>query len=202
MSTTLYNVSNQKRGNEITWGTLTSAKLKSSTVPRRRILKPGFFSLVRYNRVPHVWQNQLVISFPDPMVADWLKVLRFSRPLRCLTCSSLTMMLDANIDAVILRQSEQLQTNTSTRPGPSVGYQGVSTMTVLIVPQSSEELKRVKCKHMVPTNTSCTVPQKHVAVASESVDQPSCRRLLEGMYGFVLSEVDAMLVELFAKQLV
>lgn len=32
------------------------------------------------------------------------------------------MKLDANIDAVILRQSVQWQRNVSTRPGPSVGY--------------------------------------------------------------------------------
>jgi hypothetical protein len=32
------------------------------------------------------------------------------------------MKLEANIEAVILRQSEQWQRNVPTRPGPSVGY--------------------------------------------------------------------------------
>jgi len=47
------------------------------------------------------------------------------------------------------------------------------------------------------TRASCTVPQKHVAVASSSLDQPSCTRLFKGMYGLVLSAVDAIIVEFF-----
>jgi len=53
------------------------------------------------------------------------------------------MKLEANIEAVILWQSAQLQTKEPTRPGPEVG------------------------------KASWTAPQKHVAVASSSVDQPS-----------------------------
>ena len=51
--------------------------------------------------------------------------------------------LDANIEAVILRQSVQLQTKVLTRPGPEVGKE------------------------------SCTAEQKQVAVAVSSFDQPS-----------------------------
>lgn len=56
------------------------------------------------------------------MVRDWLNEVRFSRPRRCLEYASETVKLDANIDAVILWQSEQLHTNVLTRPGPSVGW--------------------------------------------------------------------------------
>jgi hypothetical protein len=62
------------------------------------------------------------------------------------------------MEAVILRQSVQLQMNVSTKPGFSVG------------------------------NASWTAPQKQVAVASSSLDQPSVARLARGMYGFDLSE--------------
>lgn len=37
------------------------------------------------------------------------------------------------------------------------------------------------------TNDNCTAPQKHVAVASSSVDQPSWAKPAKGKYGFVLS---------------
>jgi hypothetical protein len=43
------------------------------------------------------------------------------------------------------------------------------------------------------TKTSCTAPQKQVAVASSSVDQPSRARLARGIYGFDLSAVAAIL---------
>jgi len=73
-------------------------------------------------------------------------------------------MLDANIEAVILRQSEQLQTKALSRPGPWVG------------------------------NTSWTAPQKHVAVASSSLDQPSSEIPDRGMKGLDLSAVAAIIV--------
>lgn len=65
--------------------------------------------------------------------------------------ASSMVKFDANIDAVILRQSVQWQTNVPTRPGPSVGKE------------------------------SCTTPQKQVAVAEFSLDQPSLARLDRGM---------------------
>lgn len=52
------------------------------------------------------------------MVFDWLKVLRLVRPRRCFRCESATVKLEANIDAVILRQSVQWQMNVLIRPGP------------------------------------------------------------------------------------
>ncbi len=39
------------------------------------------------------------------------------------------------------------------------------------------------------TNESCTAPQKQVAVASSSVDQPSLAKPATGKYGLVLSTV-------------
>ena len=39
------------------------------------------------------------------------------------------------------------------------------------------------------TNASCTAPQKHVAVASSSLDQPSLAQPARGMYGLDLSVV-------------
>lgn len=55
-----------------------------------------------------------------------------------------------------------------------------------------------------PTNDSCTVPQKHVAVASSSLDQPSWATPAKGKYGFDLSTavvvgvvVEAMLMYLY-----
>ena len=53
---------------------------------------------------------------------DWLKLVRLARPRRCFRCVSATVKLDANMDAVILRQSAQLQTKVLIRPGPSVGF--------------------------------------------------------------------------------
>ena len=68
-----------------------------------------------------------------------------------------TTKFDANIEAVILWQSVQLQMKLSTRPGASVG------------------------------NLSWTAPQKQVAVASVSEDHPSSASPESGMYGLVLS---------------
>lgn len=39
------------------------------------------------------------------------------------------------------------------------------------------------------TKASCTAPQKHVAVASSSLDQPSLAQPARGIYGFDLSMV-------------
>ena len=49
------------------------------------------------------------------------------------------------------------------------------------------------------TNESCTVPQKHVAVASSSFDQPSWVTLARGKYGsgFLGVKVEAAIVECF-----
>ena len=51
----------------------------------------------------------------------WLNAFKLSWPRRCFRCVSRTTKLDANIDAVILRQSVQLQTKLSVRPGACVG---------------------------------------------------------------------------------
>ena len=75
------------------------------------------------------------------------------------------MKLEANIEAVILRQSVQLQTKVSTSPGPEVG------------------------------NDSCTAPQKHVAVALSSLFQPSLARPARGMWDLELSEADIIVEE-------
>lgn len=44
------------------------------------------------------------------------------------------------------------------------------------------------------TNASCTAPQKHVAVASSSLDQPSPAHPASGMYGLDLSAEAAIAV--------
>ena len=74
---------------------------------------------------------------------DWPYEFRLSRPRRWTRCVSAIMKLEANIEAVILRQSVQWQRKVLRRPGPWVG------------------------------NASCTAPQKQVAVAESSFDQPS-----------------------------
>lgn len=82
---------------------------------------PGIPELTRYMSVPHVLQKWFVMVLPDSIVLDCANVFRLSRPRRCLRWVSSTMKLDANMDAVILRQSVQLQTKVFTRPGPWVG---------------------------------------------------------------------------------
>lgn len=59
------------------------------------------------------------------MVRDWAKVERFDSPRRCVRCVERMVKLDANMEAVILRQSVQWHTNVFLRPGASVGYKGV-----------------------------------------------------------------------------
>ncbi len=72
--------------------------------------------------VPHVEQKWFVIVLPEAMVCAWLNVFQtFSWPRKCLRWLLAMLKLDANMDAVILWQSEQLQTNVLSRPGPSVG---------------------------------------------------------------------------------
>src|SRR6202035_283911 len=87
-------------------------------------------------------------------VRDWPKAFRFSRPRRCFRCVSATVKLVANMDAVILWQSAQLQMKQPTRPGPWVGWgvgDGIRTE------QIDEQTQMPKL-----TNASCTAPQKQV----------------------------------------
>lgn len=70
---------------------------------------------------------------------------------------------EANIDAVILRQSVQWQMKVPTKPGAWIG------------------------------NDSCTAPQKHVAVAESSFDHPSSAPPARGKKGLDLSAVAAIL---------
>lgn len=88
----------------------------------RKILCSGKAELTRYRSVPHVEQKELVILLPEAIERDWLKAVRLARPRRCFRCVLATVKLDANMDAVILRQSEQLQTKVLIRPGPWVGF--------------------------------------------------------------------------------
>ena len=64
--------------------------------------------------------------FPDSMVRDWPKLFRLDSPRIWVTWESATVMFEANIEAVILRQSVQLQTKVLMRPGLVVGWWGVS----------------------------------------------------------------------------
>jgi hypothetical protein len=73
------------------------------------------------------------------------------------------MKFEANMLAVIFLQSVQLQMKVSTRPGFLIG------------------------------NSSCTAPQKHVAVAESSFDQPSEALPDKGMNGLELF-VEAIVV--------
>lgn len=75
--------------------------------------------------VPHVEQKKLVILFPEETVLAWPQLVRFSWPRRCLRYLSSTVKLDANMEAVTLRQSAQLHTKVLMRPGPWVGCGGV-----------------------------------------------------------------------------
>jgi len=69
----------------------------------------------------------------------------------CFRWVSAMMKLEANMEAVILRQSVQLQRKVLTRPGLEVG------------------------------KDSWTEAQKQVAVASSSLDQPSVARPARGI---------------------
>ena len=77
------------------------------------------------------------------MVCDCAYAVMLSWPRTWTRCVLATEKLDANIEAVILRQSVQWQRKVLTRPGPEVGKE------------------------------SWTAPQKQVAVAEEAFDQPS-----------------------------
>jgi hypothetical protein len=50
-----------------------------------------------------------------------MKVFKFSRSRKCFRCVAAMVKLEANIEAVILWQSVQLQTKVLSRPGPLVG---------------------------------------------------------------------------------
>ena len=47
------------------------------------------------------------------------------------------------------------------------------------------------------TNANCTAPQKHVAVASSSLDQPSSAQPDKGMNGLDLSAVERAMIVCF-----
>jgi hypothetical protein len=59
---------------------------------------------------------------PEVVVRDWANVFRLSRPRKCFKWGSRMVKLDANMDAVILRQSVQWQRVVLPKPGPCVGY--------------------------------------------------------------------------------
>lgn len=186
-----------------------SCRWKSSTLPIRRILSPGNPELTRYMSEPHVEQKKFVIVLPEATVWDWLKVVRLSRPRRCCRYLSSTVKLEAKAEAVILWQSGQLQTKVLTSPGGSVGCgrREVVLKTVILegrkarmgegvggtgddsrreglpnqrgAGRSRIELVTAKKRDRL-TNASCTAPQRHVAVASSSLDQPSFAKPARG----------------------
>lgn len=100
-----------------------------------------------------------------------------------------TVKLDANIDAVILRQSEQLQTKVWTNPGPWVGWWQSNMLEYSVERKEKEKTSGQGPRHPSRgtewigelTNASCTALQKHVAVASSSLDQPSSVDPARGM---------------------
>lgn len=99
-----------------------SCKSKSSTVPILVINKPGKPDEILYMRVPQTEQKWFSIVLPDSMVLFWENLVSASRPRVCVASEARTMKLDANMEAVILRQSAQEQTKVSTRPGAVVGW--------------------------------------------------------------------------------
>jgi hypothetical protein len=98
-----------------------SCKSKSSMVPILGISMPGMPDETRYMSVPQTEQKWFSIVLPLAIVLLCANLVSLSRPRVCTVSDSLTMKLEANIEAVILRQSLQLQTKVSTRPGAVVG---------------------------------------------------------------------------------
>jgi hypothetical protein len=94
---------------------------------------------------------------------------------------SAIVKFEANMEAVILRQSVQLQRNVLTNPGPLVGclrscqHQEMKCGNMSLRKPKQEDLRAAL------TNPNCTAPQKQVAVASSSLDHPSLTRLANGM---------------------
>lgn len=104
------------------WGlNLLSCRWKSSTVPMRKTLIPGYPELLRYINEPHVAQKLLVTVYPEAIVCDCWNCLRFARPRTCFRWEFAIVKQDENIDAVILWQSLQWQRKVLINPGPWVG---------------------------------------------------------------------------------
>ena len=82
---------------------------------------PGYPLDRRYISVPQTEQKLFSIELPVAIVLSCLKRVSLSSPRKCLRCVSATTKLEANMEAVILRQSVQWQRNVSTRPSPEVG---------------------------------------------------------------------------------
>lgn len=95
--------------------------------------------------------------------------------------SFLTVKLDANMEAVTLRQSVQWHTKVLTKPGPDVGC-GNDLLILILIRVSKLQL----------TKAICTAPQKQVTVASSSLDQPSPARPARGKEAVGLSDWSAI----------
>ena len=67
------------------------------------------------------------MALPEMGVLDWLKTFRFSFPRIHFRSSSFTVKLEANIEAVTLWQSEQLQTNVETTFEGTCGSKDIRT---------------------------------------------------------------------------
>lgn len=98
-----------------------SCNLWSSIGPPRMNLVPGATAPCRHMIVPHVGQNAFVIRLCLGIVESCSKRTRCDSPRVYRVCVSSVVRLVANIDAEMLRQSEQWQTNVLTRPGGLMG---------------------------------------------------------------------------------
>ena len=148
---------------------LVSCREKSSTDPMRINNSPGVPELYRHIRPPQVTQKTLVMSLWLLIVFDCVNSLVLSRPRIHLRCVSLMVKLDANVEAVTFLQSEQWQTNVFTNPSSVSGC-----YRELDIEISRNGLWKGH------TNDIWTVPQRQVAVASLSLDQPSVATLAKG----------------------
>lgn len=97
------------------------------------------------------------------------------------------MKLEANIEALILWSSAQLQTKELIRPGAFVGWEVVL------------EWCKLRRDGEGFTKDSCTVPQKQVAVASSSVDQPSVARPPRGKWVGLFEALEVAIAMTFMK---
>lgn len=79
------------------------------------------------------------------------------------------MSMDENMDAVSLRQSVQLHTMDCTKPGGVIGWRSQHVIGMVARTRGGRD----KEDEWDLTKASCTAPQKHVAVAEVSLDQPS-----------------------------
>lgn len=128
--------------------------------------------LTLYINDPQTPQKLFVIVLPVAMVLLWANCRRCSFPRTCLTLLSVTIKFEANMEAVILRQSVQLQMNVSTRSSPSVGFKEASGCEQ---GQPCKGTHEFKLYGTAETSRGCTSSRRLCIVSAKGKVRPSPR---------------------------